>query len=649
MIDKSLIEIRELIDKLNYYTKLYDEGKPEISDQEWDWMYFQLCDLEHKYHTYCEDSPTQRVNYQVVNKLNKVEHSHPMLSLDKTKDIDVIKSFINNKDYIAMAKMDGLTCSIKYQNGKLVSAETRGNGLIGEDILHNVLQIKNVPKKINYKDELILDGEIICTYENFKPFEEEYKNPRNFAAGSVRLLDSKESASRNLSFVVWDVIKGLEWCETLSEKLETLDNTLNGWDIVPMYFGTTHIETAIEQIVLKAKALGYPIDGVVFKYNNIKEYNAAGRTDHHFKGGIAYKFYDEEYETYLQNIEWTMGRTGVLTPVAIFEPVEIDGTEVSRASLHNISVMAETLGQPYKGQKIWVYKSNMIIPQISKAEQKPLTISEFRCEQCPICGEHTELKNNDGVVTLYCLNPQCNGKLINRLDHFCGKKGLDIKGLSKATLEKLIEWGWVSNYIDIYKLENMSNEWKCKAGFGEKSVERILKAIDNSKNTTLDAVIAAAGIPLIGRTVAKELCKYIKTYEDFRYKIESGFDFTQYDGFGEAMAAALLDFNYKEIDDVVDYALNIQEETQKENNNSLEGKVFCVTGQLQLIKNRQILSNMIEERGGKVTSSVSSKTTYLINNDINSNSSKNIKAKELNIPIISEKEILKMMEVNINE
>ena len=284
----------------------------------------------------------------------------------------------------------------------------------------------------------------------------------------------------------------------------------------------------------------------------------------------------------------------------------------------------------------------MIIPQISKAEQKPLTISEFRCEQCPICGEHTELKNNDGVVTLYCLNPQCNGKLINRLDHFCGKKGLDIKGLSKATLEKLIEWGWVSNYIDIYKLENMSNEWKCKAGFGEKSVERILKAIDNSKNTTLDAVIAAAGIPLIGRTVAKELCKYIKTYEDFRYKVETGFDFTQYNGFGETMAAALLDFNYKEIDDVVDYALNIQEETQKENSNSLEGKVFCVTGKVHIYKNRDELKADIESRGGKVVSSMSGNVNYLVNNDITSTSSKNIAAKNAGIPIITEEELQSM-------
>lgn len=642
MIDKSLTEIRELIDKLNYYTKKYDEGKPEISDQDWDNMYFQLVDLEHKYHTYCEDSPTQRVNYQVVNKLNKVEHSHPMLSLDKTKDIDVIKSFIGNRDYIAMAKMDGLTCSIKYQGGKLVAAETRGNGLVGEDVLHNVLQVKNVPNKINYTDELVLDGEIICTYNDFQPFEEEYKNPRNFASGSIRLLDSKESASRNLSFVVWDVIKGLEWCETLSEKLEQLNDLFYDWDIVPMYFGTSNIETAIEQITLKAKALSYPIDGVVFKYNNCKEYESMGRTDHHYKGGMAYKFYDEEYETYLQDIEWTMGRTGVLTPVAIFDPVEIDGTEVSRASLHNVSVMAETLGQPYKGQKIKVFKANMIIPQVSWAEKKELTISEFRCEECPLCGSHTILKENNGVMTLHCSNPNCEGMFINRLDHFCGKKGLDIKGLSKATLEKLIEWGWVSNYIDIYKLENRSKEWKNKAGFGEKSVERILEAIETSKKTSLDAVIAAAGIPLIGRSVAKELCKYIDTYEDFRYKVEIGFDFTQYDGFGEEKANAILNFDYKEIDDVVDYALTIEGGVQNSGDNSLEGLTFCVTGKVHIYKNRDELKADIESRGGKVVGSMSGNVNYLVNNDITSTSSKNLAAKQAGIPIITEEQLQSM-------
>ena len=633
-------KIKNLIEKLNYYTKLYDEGKPEISDSEWDDMYFHLQELESTSGIYYEDSPTQRINYQVVNKLNKVEHNHPMLSLDKTKDIEVIKSFIGNKDYIAMAKMDGLTCSLHYVDGKLVSAETRGDGIIGEDILHNALQVKNIPNKIDYTKELIIDGEIICTYTDFKPFENEYKNPRNFASGSIRLLDSKESASRNLTFVAWDCIQGLEEIDNLKQKLLFL--RLKGFTIVP-YICNTNIEESINYI--KDNTFNYPIDGVVFKYNNCKDYNAAGKTDHHFKGGLAYKFYDEEYETQLIDIEWTMGRTGVLTPVAIFEPVEIDGTEVSRASLHNISIIRQLFGQiPKKGQKIWVYKSNMIIPQISKVEKyketgeddlkylNPPTV-------CPICGEPTQLSGDNDSIFLNCGNPHCQGKFINRLDHFCGKSGLDIKGLSTATLEKLVNWGWISNYIDIYKLENKSNEWKNKAGFGEKSVERILEAINNSKNTTLEAVIAAAGIPLIGRAVAKELCKYIKTYEDFRDKINSGFDFTEYNGFGEAMKDALLNFDYTEIDEVVNQMLNIQTDIQENNSNKLDGLVFCVTGKVHLYKNRDELKADVESKGGKVVSSMSSKVNYLVNNDITSTSSKNIAAQQMNIPIITEEEL----------
>lgn len=360
-------KIQELVDKLNYYTKYYDMGQSLISDKEWDDMYFKLQDLENFYGVYLSDSPTQKINYQVVNKLNKVKHNHPMLSLDKTKSIDAIKSFLGNKDFICMAKMDGLTCSLRYLDGKLISAETRGDGIEGEDILHNALQVKNIPKRINYKEELIVDGEIICTYNDFKDFEKEYKNPRNFASGSIRLLDSKESSMRNLTFIVWDIIKGLDE-DRLSSKLLKADEL--GFTIVPFEINLPEYET-IEQIIegVKKSSSIYPIDGLVFKYDNYDEYIAAGKTDHHFKGGLAYKFYDEEYETILQDIEWTMGRTGVLTPVAIFEPIDIDGTEVSRANLHNISIMENILGKPYIGQKIWVIKSNQIIPQITRAEK----------------------------------------------------------------------------------------------------------------------------------------------------------------------------------------------------------------------------------------------------------------------------------------
>ena len=640
-----LSKIKELVEKLNYYTKLYDEGRPEISDKEWDNMYFELQKLERENGIYLEDSPTQRVNFQVVNKLNKVEHNHPMLSLDKTKDTNEIQKFIYNNDYIAMAKMDGLTCSLKYVDGKLVSAETRGNGLVGEDILHNALQVRNIPKRIDFQDELVVDGEIICTYENFKEFESEYKNPRNFASGSIRLLDSKESSMRRLSFIAWDCISGLEKVEKLSTKLLKL-NVL-GFTVVPFMAGEYSIDDTISTIQSIAQEAGYPIDGIVYKYDIISEYEAAGKTDHHFKGGLAYKFYDEEYETILRDVEWTMGRTGVLTPVALLEPINIDGSEVSRASLHNISIMDE-LGIRYQDTKVMVYKANMIIPQISKAlpyEGEIASLINIPAV-CPICGEPTIIKGENGVRVLYCSNPSCEGKLINRLDHFFGKKGLDAKGLSKATFEKLIDWGWIENIKDVFKLKEHKKEWEKMQGFGEKSVEKILQAIEDCKSCSLDAIISAAGIPLIGKTVGKDLSKRFGSYSEFREAVESGFDFTSFGGYGWEMHKAISDFDYSELDYIVDNYLQIKENIKEDNELKLKGLTFCVTGKVHIWKNRDSLSAFIESLGGKVTGSVSKNTNYLINNDINSTSAKNKKAQELDIPILSEEDFKKIFDIN---
>lgn len=638
-------KIQELVEKLNYYTKLYDEGRPEISDKEWDDMYFELQKMERENGIYLEDSPTQRVNFQVVNKLNKIEHNHPMLSLDKTKDINEIQKFIYYNDYIAMAKMDGLTCSLKYINGKLVSAETRGNGFIGEDILHNALQVKNIPKRIDFQDELIVDGEIICTYENFKEFESEYKNPRNFASGSIRLLDSKESSMRRLSFIAWDCISGLEEVEKLSTKLLKLN--ILGFTVVPFMAGEYSIDDTISTIQSIAQEAGYPIDGIVYKYDIISEYEAAGKTDHHFKGGLAYKFYDEEYETILRDVEWTMGRTGVLTPVALLEPINIDGSEVSRASLHNISIMDE-LGIRYQDTKVMVYKANMIIPQISKAlpyEGEIASLINIPAV-CPICGEPTIIKGENGVRVLYCSNPNCEGKLINRLDHFFGKKGLDAKGLSKATFEKLINWGWIENIKDVFKLKEHKKEWEKMQGFGEKSVEKILQAIEDCKSCSLDAVISAAGIPLIGKTVGKDLSKRFGSYSEFREAVESGFDFTSFGGYGWEMHKAISDFDYSELDYIVDNYLQIKENVKEDNELKLKDLTFCVTGKVHIWKNRDSLSAFIESLGGKVTGSVSKNTNYLINNDINSTSAKNKKAQELDIPILSEEDFKKIFDIN---
>lgn len=642
--------VRTLIDELNRLTKLYDEGNPEVSDREWDDLYFELVQLERQTGEYYEDSPTQRINYEVKNELKKVEHSHPMLSLDKTKSIDDIKSFIGNKDWIAMAKMDGLTCSLTYRDGRLVKAETRGNGLIGEDITHNAIVVKNIPKKIDYKNELVVDGEIICTEKDFGNFKEEYKNPRNFASGSIRLLDSKESEKRKLSFVAWDVIIGFSNNDFLITRLIELQNL--GFEIVSARTrrakDVSEIEKVIEEIKESCKAYGWPIDGIVFKYDNIKDYLAAGRTDHHFKGGIAYKFYDDEYETNLKDIEWTMGRTGQLTPVAIYEDVEIDGTICNRASLHNISIMKELLGNPYLNQKIYVFKSNMIIPQISKAEKGIIGTNCYLDafvlpDKCPICGGETSIHKDNESEVLYCDNPTCNGKLLNRFDHFCGKKGLDIKGLSTATLEKLMDWGWLNTYQDIFLLKQYRDEWIKKPGFGIASVDKILNAIEESKKTSLEKVIAAAGIPEIGSRVAKDLAKYYDSWSDFRAET----NFLQYDGIGEVMNNNILNFDYEDLN--LDYTVNLHlhnvEKCQNQEiygDNKLEGKVFCITGKTHIFKNRAELQSDIEQKGGKVVSSMSSKVTHLINNDNTSQSAKNKAAITAGIPIITEEEYMEL-------
>ena len=646
--------MKDIVAKLNKATKAYDRGEPYMTDKEWDNLYFSLVELEKELGYALPDSPTQRIVYQAkVLELNKVSHNHSMLSLAKTKDLDEVKSFLGDKKVVIMAKMDGLTCSLRYVDGKLVSAETRGDGLIGEDVTHNAMVIKSIPKRINYKEELIVDGEIICTKEDFKSFEKEYKNPRNFAAGSIRLLDSAECAKRNLTFVAWDVIKGFEQWPTLIDRFLCIKDL--GFTIVPSTPKYTTLELDLAYIQEIVEHRGYPIDGIVFKFNDIAYGKSLGSTSHHFNNAIAYKFYDETYPTKVLDIEWTMGRTGVLTPVAILEPVDIDGTEVSRASLHNVSVLKATLGDlPYYGQKVEVFKANMIIPQIKSAVLwEDVDLKEGECMTgiampctCPICGQILEYNNNDGVITLHCKNSQCDGKLINKLDHFCSKKGLDIKGLSKATLEKLIGWGYVNNCEDIFKLHMWMEKWMNKPGFGVKSVDKILNAIEEAKNTTFDKVISAAGIPLIGGAVAKDLSKKFENYESFRKAIDKGFDFTVFDGYGPEMNKALLTFDYSELDRIVENSLIINYIKEEDKEQTLEGKVFVITGKLKNYKNRDELKKQIESFGGKVSGSVTKKTDYLINNDNTSTSSKNTNAKTLGIPIITEEEFIKIFDMN---
>ena len=661
---KSKIDIGILIKKLNKATEAYDAGHPIMTDKEWDDLYFELVEWERQTGIIFADSPTQKIHFEKVSELKKVKHNHLMLSLDKTKDIKEVLDFVKNNPWIAMAKMDGLTCSLRYLHGELVSAETRGDGLIGEDVTHNAKVISSIPQKINYTGEFIVDGEIICTYEDFKPFEKTYKNPRNFASGSIRLLDSKECQKRHLTFVAWD-----SFCDnkiydeylnipyniqiTLSLKLQVLQDL--GFTVVPHLVDVEEwsVEDAISIIRDKYHTI-YPIDGVVIKYNDIDDYNAAGRTEHHFKGGLAYKFYDELYDTRLKYIQWTMGRTGVLTPVAVFDPIDIDGSTVERASLHNVSVMREILGDcAYCGEPLKIVKMNQIIPQVIEAGPKydyGYVVSHGGVsandviETCPICHKEIEYKeSSEGVINVYCTNPKCEGKLVNRLDHFCGKKGLDIKGLSKATLGKFIEWGWVEKIEDLYYIsEKFRSDFLLKPGFGVKSVTKILNAIEESKHTTLDAFISAIGIPLIGRAVAKDLTNYFETYEDFRDAVkDSSYHFYDLNNFGIEMENSIKNFDYAEADRL-SKILCIEASVVSNNqiNDSLSGKTIVITGKLTKFKNRAELKSVIEKHGGKVTDSISAKTDMLINNDINSTSSKNKAAKARNIPIITEADFI---------
>lgn len=636
--------MENLIEELNAATRAYDAGKPYMSDHEWDDLYFELLQLEKRFGYAHPDSPTQKINFQLVSALKKIEHNHPMLSLEKTKDMDEVRTFVGEKPVLVMLKMDGLTCSLRYYNGKLQSAETRGDGKIGEDILHNALVIGSIPKYISYKGELVVDGEVICCLDTFtNRFSDEYKNARNFAAGSIRLLDSKECYNRDLTFVAWDVIKGYEDCAGLSDKFQKLYDF--GFNVVP--YLTCKVDEINDSLVdtmkLLAQQHAYPIDGLVFKFNDVAYGRSLGATEHHFRNALAYKFYDETYPTVLKDIEWTMGRTGVLTPIAILEPIDIDGSTVSRASLHNVDIMGQTLhGCGWVGQKVEVYKANMIIPQIASAEEDEdiphISRKHFlRPKVCPVCGSATELRRDTNTLNLHCTNADCEGKLINKLDHFCGKKGLDIKGLSKATLEKLIDWGWVSELADIYNLNKYSVEWTEKPGFGAKSVSNILAAIEASKNPTLQAFISSIGIPLIGKSMSKELVKTIHSYEEFRAMVDNKFDFSQLDGFAESKTDAIWNFDYRQADAVYEIVKPLQvEEVVANNQNSLSGYTIVITGKLINFKNRGQLQAAIEAKGGKVVGSVSNNTDFLINNDNKSNSAKNVTAQRLNIPIITE-------------
>ena len=644
---RNIQEYSDLINQLNKASDAYyNSDSPIMSDQEYDLKLEELSAFENKNNIILSNSPTQQVGTATLPFLKKIPITpKPMLSLDKCHSDEEVADFANGQEMIAMIKLDGLSVRIKYNNGKLISANTRGNGVEGTDITEHIKQFQNVPLEIPYKNEFIIDGEAIIKVSDFEEINKnnEFKNPRNAAAGALNVLDTQLVEERKLSFIAWDVIVGSDY-KLLSEKLIEVQSY--GFETVYFITDIPVDEIKSTNSIIMSFKDEYPCDGVVWKFNDTEYGNSLGQTSHHFRNGIAWKPEVETVETKLQDIQWTMGRTGVLTPVAVFEPVELDGSIIERASLHNLSIMHSVLhGNSWVGQKIKIFKANMIIPQILSAEEDDEYTKSYISQPwvCPICGEPLYEHGTDSI-TLVCENPNCSGKLINRLDHFCGKKGLDIKGLSKATLEKLIDWDWVKEFHDIFELKYHRDEWVSKPGFGIKSVDNILEAIENIRTSDipLERYISAIGIPLIGLSQAKELAKHFKDFPSFVHATEEGsdFDFYAIDGFGPERVGSILNFDYGEAI-LAGAALEKWPASAKEDNlDNLKDIVVVITGSLKQYKNRAALQSEIESRGGRVSSAVSAKTSYLINNDNTSTSSKNLTAKRLGVPIITEEEFI---------
>lgn len=632
--------IKTLVTLLNKASdSYYNTGDTIMEDYEFDTLLEELRSLEQETGFVMATSPTHKVGYEVKSELKKIKHNHLMLSLAKTKNWNEFIRYFDSKDVIGMVKMDGITGSLRYINGELVSAETRGNGEIGEDIFHNIKTVKTVPQKIPYKDELIVDGEIICTYEDFEPFSTEYKNPRNFASGSIRLLDSNECTKRPLTFVAWNVIKGFDDENSFLRKLVLIDEL--GFTVVP--WTSSFDWDAKEFLVNKAKKLGYPIDGLVGRFDDIKYGESLGTTSHHSNAAYAFKFGDETYETVLRDVEWNTTRTGIIAPVAVFDEVDLDGALTTRATLHNLSIIEQLeLGI---GDTITVYRSNMVIPKIEDNLTRSNTLKIPTTCQC--CGYPTEVKYTDNSKVLMCTNPDCPAKKLARFTHFVSRKCMNIDGLSEKTLSLLISNNLVKNFRDIYHLKEHVGKLCTLDGMGKKSVENLLNSIEKSRDVKLENFIAALGIPNIGLSAAKAISKKFNgSHYDFVLALANdNYDFSQIDDFGEITNKSLHDWWHSKdpMVELLPMEVNFIVDDGAISSASLDGKSFCITGNLIHYANRDTLVKVIEDNGGKYVSSVSKKTDYLINNDKNSTSGKNKKAIDLSIPIISEEDFLNMI------
>ena len=649
--------MQELVELLNKAGKAYYQDAQEImSNYEYDALYDELKGLEEELGTVMASSPTVNVGYEVLSELPKERHESPMLSLDKTKEVARLKEFVGDQMAVISWKMDGLTIVLTYRDGELFKAVTRGNGEVGEVITNNAKVFKNVPLHIPYKGELILRGEAVIGYKDFERINEEiddvdakYKNPRNLCSGSVRQLNNKITAQRNVKFYAFTLVRAenVDFHNSRKEQLDWLEH--QGFDVVEHYLVTR--EELDEKVAFFAEKIienDFPSDGLVLVYDDIAYGQSLGRTAKFPRDSFAFKWADEIRETHLLEIEWSPSRTGLINPVAIFEPVELEGTTVSRASVHNLSIMEELhLGI---GDTIEVYKANMIIPQI--AENLTGSDNVEIPKVCPVCGQPTEIRQMNEVQTLYCTNEKCPAKEIKAYTLFVSRDALNIDGLSEATLEKMIDQGFIHEYADLFRLDRYKEVITQMEGFGEKSYQNMIDSIEAARHTTLPRLIYGLGIAGIGVANAKVLCRYFD-YDLEKMQSADTETLSAIPGVGEVLAGAFTEYmsdaeNLEQIEHLKQF-LTIETPKVDENAQTLSGMSFVVTGSLNHYASRNDLKEVIEERGGKVTGSVTGKTTCLINNDITSTSSKNKKAKELQVPILTEEDFLKTYNIPYEE
>lgn len=642
------IRMKELIDILNKASKAYYADDAEImSNVEYDALYDELLKLEEETGTVLAGSPTVNVGYEAVDGLPKETHESPMLSLDKTKDREALRDWLNGHEALLSWKLDGLTIVLTYENGVLAKAVTRGNGEVGEVVTNNAKTFINLPHKISYMGRLVIRGEAVISYEDFEKINDEipeegakYKNPRNLCSGSVRQLNNEITAKRHVRFIAFNFVGAEGGNEAdfklRSEQFEFLKK--QGFEVVEYHKVTeSNILDKIQYFADTIENNPIPSDGLVLTYDDIEYGRSLGRTAKFPRDAIAFKWADETATTHLLDIEWSPSRTGLINPVAIFEPVELEGTTVSRASVHNVSIVK--MFELGINDEITVYKANMIIPQIKDNFTKSNTVN-IPCS-CPACGGETFIKNENGVETLYCSNIECPAKAIKRFSLFVSRDAMKIDGMSEATLEKFISVGFIKRLGDIYRLEAHKEAICDMEGFGDKSYEKMIESINKSREVLLPNLIYALGILNVGLSNAKIICKAFD-YDIDRVTKASVEELSEIDGVGEVIAKSITDFfsDEKKLSEFNDLLteLNVKAPEKTEGNANIEGKTFVITGSLTTYENRNALKDLIESLGGKVAGSVSAKTDYLINNDVTSNSSKNKKAKELSVSIISEED-----------